>query len=370
MMRKRLCAVLMLICMLAASAAGAVEIKEHTEIFSSVCPAHIRSMLDDNGYADAQVIFGAGIEREAYDERGMPAEVSTAFLVTERDGQRSLTGLHWVIGTPNVRVESYGDCGLDLSRAVSMTAVIDGGSPINRRFALRMEDGSVWEFVSTFKSSWRVHRYTGPDGFACTLNGGRLCAGNHYYYLPHSEWLGNWPDLSAFPQNAEEASNFMGQCWEGVNDRCLVWGANLRVKPTSSSRSLGKYHVTLAEVLEEKPGKQLPWYRVRIGNAEGWVSGPYAVEPIDQEGFAHNGSLGIPWAETQAACPLYASMNKADTLLILPPQTFMQMLAQTEDGWAHVLVTDEPQDFRLSAKGTYGYVRLSDVTHHSPWLDD
>ena len=159
----------------------------------------------------------------------------------------------------------------------------------------------------------------------------------------------------------------MGQCWEGVNDRCLVWGANLRVKPTSSSRSLGKYHVALAEVLEEKPGKQLPWYRVRIGNAEGWVSGPYAVEPIDQEGFAHNGSLGIPWAEAQAACSLYASMNESDVLLTLRSQTFMQVLAQTEDGWAHVLVTDRAQDFSLFASGTYGYVRTDAILLHSPW---
>ena len=356
-----------LFCLLFTSAAGAANAKEHMLNFSNGCPSHIRSMLDANGFADAQVVCGASIELEAYDERGMPAEVSNAFLITRQDGRRSLTGLSWVIGTPNVRIESYGPCGLDLDKAVSMTAVISGNSPINRRFVLLMEDRSQWEFVSTFKSSWRVYRYTGPDGFVCTLNSGRLNTDPHYFYLPCSAWLGNWPDLSRFPASAEDASNFMGQCWEGVNDRSLVWGANLREKPTGSSRSLGEYHVALAEVLDQKPGKAQPWYRVRIGNAEGWMSGPYVVDPIDQEGFAHNGSLGIPWAETQAECPLYASMDKNSSLFTLPAQAFMQVLAQTEDGWAHVLVTDQPQDFSLSAPGTYGYVRTDALSLHSPW---
>ena len=356
----------LLVCMLLFHFSVSAETTEQTADFLSVCPPHIREMLDANGCAEMQVVCGASIERERYDERGASAEVSTAFLIIERNDQRSLTGLNWVIGTSNVHVESYGSLGLDLSKAVSMEAVIDGSSPINRRFALRMEDGAAWEFVSTEQSSWRIYRYTGPDGFVCTLNSGKLRAGEHYYYLPHSGWLGNWPDLSRFPKSAEEASNFMGQCWEGVNDRSLAWGANLREKPTGSSRSLGKYRIALAEVLEEKPGKNQPWYHVRIGNAEGWMSGPYVVDPIDQEGFAFNGSLGIPWAETKTECSLHASMDTADVLLALPSQTFMQVLSQTEDGWLHVLVTDQPQDFSLSAPGTYGYVHADCVVLHSP----
>ena len=352
--------------MLIAFSAGAAETGERTEHFENSCPSHIREMLDENGYANAQVVLGASIEREAYDQQGRPMEVSTAFLITEQKGQRSLTGICWVIGTPDVHIESYGERGLDLKKAVSLTALIDGSSPINRRFALRMEDGSEWEFLSTEQSGWRVYRYTGPDGFACMLNGGRLRAGNHYYYLPHSGWLGNWPDLSLFPKSAEEASNFMGLCWEGISDRCLVWGANLRTEPTGSSKSLGKYHVALGEVLGEKPGKNQPWYHVRIGNAEGWMSGPYVVDPVDQEGFAFNGSLGIPWAEAQAECTLHASMDADDVLLTLPENTFMQVLAQTEDGWLHVLATGKPQDFSLSASGTYGYVSTDAAEIHSP----
>ena len=370
MLKKRVAGWILLWCLLAVCCAYAQETAEQVMDFGTDVPAHIRRMLDENGYADAQVVCGASIEREAYDERGMSREVSTALLITEEAGQRAITGLQWVIG-PNgpgsAMAESFGSCGLELNSAVCVNAVVDGSSPINRRFALHMADGSSWELLTTYKSSWRVYRYTGPDGFVSTLNSGRLRADNHYFYLPHSGWLGNWPDLSAFPQNAEEASNFMGRCWEGVNDRSLVWGANLRGKPTSSSRSQGEYHVALAEVLEEKPGKQLPWYRVRIGNAEGWMSGPYVVAPNDQEGFAFNGSLGIPWAEAAGECSLYDAMNPDSSLLTLPAHTFMQVLAQTEDGWAHVLVTDCPQDFSLSAPGTYGYVRLDDVVLYSPW---
>lgn len=367
MLQKRFSCFILLLCLLLPVTVCAQQTTEQVFHFGPDCPAHIRQMLDANGYADASVVCGASIERERYDERNMPVEASTAFLIIQQDGQRSLTGLRWIKGTATVSVESCGDCGLDLDSDISLAAVVDGNNPINRRFALRMEDGSSWEFVSTEQGSWRVYRYTGPDGFACTLNGGRLRAGNHYFYLPHSGWLGNWPDLSAFPQSAEEASNFMGQCWEGINDRALVWSANLRLKPTGSSRSLGKYHVALAEVLDEKPGKTLPWYHVRIGNAEGWVSGPYVVDPTDQEGFAFNGSLGIPWAETRAECALHAAMDNSSPLLTLPAKTFMQVLAQTEDGWAHVLVTDQPQDFSLSAEGTYGYVRTEFIDLHTLW---
>jgi len=367
MLQKKIIGWIVLLCLLLAAAAYAGELTEKTMNFGADAPDFIRQMLSENGYADASVVCGALIEREGYDERNAPNEVSTAFLITERGGQRELTGIQWAIGTSNVHMESYGSCGLDLDDAVSINAIIDGSSPINRRFALRLKDGSVWEFLSTYQSSWRFYQYIGPDGFVCRLNSGRMNTDSHYFYVPCSAWLGNWPDLSRFPTSDEEASDFMGQCWAGVNDRCLVWGANLRTKPTGSARSLGQYHVALAEVLEEKPGKQLPWYHVRIGNAEGWISGPYVVSPTDQEGFAFNGSLGIPWAQAQTDCPLYAAMSDKNALMILPPQTFMQVLAYTEDGWAHVLVTDRPQDFSLAALGTYGYVRLDSIALHSPW---
>ena len=45
----------------------------------------------------------------------------------------------------------------------------------------------------------------------------------------------------------------------------------------------------------------------------------------------------------------------------------VKVLERTGDGWAHVLVTDQPQDFSLSAPGTYGYVRTDALSLHSPW---
>ena len=39
----------------------------------------------------------------------------------------------------------------------------------------------------------------------------------------------------------------------------------------------------------------------------------------------------------------------------------MQVLASTEDGWLHVLVTNGGLNLQLDAEGVYGYVRSEDV---------
>ena len=337
---KRWLILLVLLGVMAASCAGAEE---------------IRALLDDSGYADVQVICAGTLEH---------GETGYAFLISESGGEHSLTGMQW--DASGVSVESYGSCGLKLDEAVSIRVLVEGSNPIDRRFVLEMADGSAWEFVCTFRSGWHVYRYTGPDGFVCTLNSGRLSTASSQAAIPQSSWLGNWPDLSRFPKSETEAAVFARNCWESTGGRSLVWGANLRQEPSGSSKSLGKVHVALAEVLEEKPGKNLPWYRVRIGTAEGWVSAPYVVTPIDVESFAHNGSLGIPWAVSTAECELYGAMDGRECVRVLAEGTFMQVLAQTGD-WAYVLVTDEPQDFSPSADGVYGYVRVGEVEMYSPY---
>lgn len=337
------CILVVLFCLTAVACAGAAE---------------VTALWEEHGYADWQVLCGSMLEDR---------ETSYAFLITESGGERSLTGLQWSTGASDVRIESYGSCGLALEEAVSITALNEGSNPIDRRFVLRMADGSSWEFVSTFRSGWRVYRYTGPDGFVCTLNSGRLSTPSAQAVVAQSSWLGNWPDLSRFPKSEKEAAVFARQCWESTGGRSLVWGAHLRQKPSASSQSLGKVHVALAEVLEEKPGSNLPWYRVKIGSVTGWVSGPYVVSPLDTESFAHNGSLGIPWAKPIEACDLCSAMNERETIRTLPAETFLQVLAQTESGWAYVLATNEPRDFSLSAEGEHGYVRLEAIEIHSPW---
>lgn len=335
------CILAMLLCLTVFPCAGAVEITD---------------LLKEHGYADWQVICGSVLEDN---------ETSYAFLITESGAERSLTGMQW--DASGVCVEPYGACGLVLEEAVSITALNEGSHPIDRRFVLQMADGSSWEFVSTFRSGWRVYRYNGPDGFVCTLNSGRLSTPAAQAVIPQSSWLGNWPDLSSFPKSEKEAAFFARQCWESTDGRSLVWGAHLRQKPSASSQSLGKVHVALAQVLEEKPGTHQPWYRVKIGSVTGWVSGPYVVSPLDPETFAHNGSLGIPWAKTIEACDLHSTMDERETIRTLPAGTFLQVLAQAESGWAYVLATNEPRDFSLSADGTYGYVRLETIEIHSPW---
>jgi len=351
MIRRRMMHMFLALCVLIAAGANAECLQ-----FAEECPPMIRQMLDDHGFSDARVVCGAMIG----------GEESCAFLVAQGGTGREVIGLRWTENTGKAAVDSFGSCGLELAGAPSVTTLIEGEHPVGRRFVLGLENGDRYEFVSAFAGGWNLYRYTNADGFCCTLNSGRMYTEQSDCFVPCSAWLGNWPDLGLFPKNEKEVAAFALSRWEGIHGRSLVWGAHLREKPTSSSRSLGRLHVVLAEVLEQKPGKTHPWYRVRIGQTEGWVSGPYVVDAGESRNFAFNASLGTPWAVTRAECMLYSAADGGEASGMLPAGTFMQVLAEAENGRALVLVTDEPQNFRLDAPGRSGYVRMEDVEIHQP----
>ena len=58
---------------------------------------------------------------------------------------------------------------------------------------------------------------------------------------------------------------------------------NLRSEATSAG--LGRYHVALAQVLDQEPGTEVPWYHVQVGGTQGYVSGRYVSFPEDWAGL-------------------------------------------------------------------------------------
>lgn len=149
--------------------------------------------------------------------------------------------------------------------------------------------------------------------------------------------------------------------FEGT-DLCLIWGVNLREEPTSRSRSLGRYHLALAQVLGWEPGAETAWHHVRVGDTQGYVSGGYVSFPANWPDFAYRASSPCPVTTAAAGSRLMADMDGGGALCVLEAGERLLVLAETEDGWLHVFVPEDEPDDTLDQPGTYGYLRREDVT--------
>lgn len=345
------------------SASTAAERREEIIRFDNDAPASIRFILDESGYQNVSIIHGAAIIREHYDERGMQLDWSMAALIIEQSGHRQFLGMQWVIGTKNVVIETNDMVGVDLDSIFMVEPIVEGAPPIHERFGIRQMDGSSYEVIAAFGSSWDLYRYNSANGESIRLLNGMFDFAGEQHYALTTGWLKDPTAILSFPKSYAEARDRAAQSWKGVLEggRALIWGANLRTDSTSSSRSLGKYTVTLAEIKDQKPGKTHPWYHVKIGETTGWVSGAYVSFSNDRKDFAQHASLGVEYATTLKPTTLYLHLNSNEVIQQLSQDVQMQVLASTEDGWLHVLVTNGGLNLQLDAEGVYGYVRSEDV---------
>ena len=163
-----------------------------------------------------------------------------------------------------------------------------------------------------------------------------------------------------FPRSAEEIERYVSvhqpQLAQG---EAYISAVNLREQPTGSSRSLGVYSAKV-QVLDSTPGKEYPWYRVRIGETEGWVSGAYLIESREDTRYYGVEEKTTPFARADSEAVLYQSPDGAQKG-ILSPGTTVHVLAENE-GWLHVLVPKGEIEPRVSWEGVYGYVRADEVT--------
>jgi len=87
----------------------------------------------------------------------------------------------------------------------------------------------------------------------------------------------------AFPKSCAQVNTWKG---EGPvvlrEDEVVIFGVNLREKPTGESHSQGRY-TAKARVLGREEGPSAPWYQVSIGDTTGWVSGVYVLWPQNEQ---------------------------------------------------------------------------------------
>lgn len=173
-------------------------------------------------------------------------------------------------------------------------------------------------------------------------------------------------DADTFPRTPDDL-DCLAQQYPLSDQGTYVFAANLREKPTGRSRSQGVYRWAPAQVLESKPGVQSPWYKVRIGDTEGWMSGPY----VESKPYTVNHGLGQVTPPAIAQCKsetnLYLS-PEGKIKQTLPAGTAMHIIADC-GGWYHVVLPRENITWKLDAEGTYGYVRMTEVTEYTTLLN-
>lgn len=135
---------------------------------------------------------------------------------------------------------------------------------------------------------------------------------------------------------------------------------NLRERPTGKSRSFGVYSARV-DVLGSQMGTREPWYHVRVGDTEGWVTASYLIDGSRHDiRFYSMGAMTLPPARADQEVELRKTQG-GETFARLMPGAVMHVIARNE-GWLHVVI---PKDGVITPKanwdGVYGYVREDEV---------
>lgn len=310
----------------------------------------------------AQVIRGAYAQSSRADDDFIPTV--KALLMMEKDGQYSLAGLMWRQDQPGADFQDFGNLGLTL----------DANSQINvgwrkREVCFSLTVGrDTWEFLSIASTGqWMVAGYS--DGTNPPIRWdhmGYFYAGdNKGYYgdLEHSYPacvcldLAYLTDLSIYPKTEQEMTALAQSSFDPFQGWAVIFGANLRTRPTGRSDSLGKLQVAvLAKIVSQQSGNVDPWYQVRIGDLEGWVSGSY-VCTIQNDPCMYTLSLqGLQHGSLSQECGLYSSPNGQMKQGLSAGQP-VQILLRRNDGWLYVTAPKNGDPFFMDTSAPMGWIQ-------------
>lgn len=176
-------------------------------------------------------------------------------------------------------------------------------------------------------------------------------------------WVDYIGGLQNYPTTEEEIKAISKGSWDTFleKDPAFTLGCNLREKPTTRSKTLGMYNggVRLT-ILEHIYGGTFGWYRVRIGDIEGYMSANYVYMYDDTHFQAQLQYVPLPIVCTTSAQALLQSPGGND-ISQLPQNTYAQVLAESEDGWLHVSVPEKGIRWQIDPDAPTGYLRKRDV---------
>lgn len=349
----------------------------HVETFEQILPETLENILAGTTFAEDQVLQGVLLSQDRKEGGG---NTDYLLLAVEHEGNSLLLGGLRYERT-NWKVWPASETFLRDNEEYTISAKTmqnRQGEVMNVLPAVVYEDG--YYMISNIRGCNQVASYVSIDG-----NGNGLavipsypdyCYELHIY--KNGERTDRWSceiclpgrlelmDADAFPRTKEDLDAWAKQ-YPLSEAGTYVFSANLREKPTGKSKSLGVYRKAPATILDSVSGTQKPWYKLRIGDTEGWMSGVYVAQR------AGDVNHGLP----QVTPPAVAQCN-ADTGLYLSPGgqvkqtlpagTAMHIIADC-DGWYHVVLPREDITWRLDEQGIYGYVRVADVTEYTTLLN-
>lgn len=306
----------------------------------------------------------------------------TGLLVLEKDGTRFLVAILRVSGTDDWSVQPVGEKALLSGRSLYITynamqseytLTYPVSDTENESFSVTplYYDDNEYSLLLRLESYRRTNTATGESVLIAATDD------NEWYHVTTTDAAGTtaeeqitrlvppfleFTDADAFPKTAEECradTAYTLPDTYGVS--CTV---HLRQKTSSRSADLGTYNYgTLLEVLGTEAGDPYPWYHVRIGSVDGYMSSLY----VDYEGSAcsmrpleHYPALTV--AKTTKSVNLKNGTGWFDgTVATLPAGTKMHVLAEI-DGWYHVMIPQSGDPgWLMDVNGTDGYLKQSDV---------
>ncbi len=363
----------------------------HTSFFRATTfeediPPELRKALDENGFSGQPASRGAMLQSVSAEDQSIPWTLALVALETGEGpvlvSVEQFQESAWILEPLGAKVLLPG-------RAFTLTLSDVGGSgysDLGQRFSIvyaSPEGGAESYGLWKGWGPWYVQSYASVDergkGYAIVnrypfygfrlidlpLQGNTEASPFCPAYVPL--WLSHMNAITDFPTSFEEALRVSEESWKRFDgtDLAMAYGqVNLRETASTASKSLGQYGSgTLVHVLGQEAGKDAPWYHVRVGNVEGWMSGVYVKFPKAEDFAEALWHTPLTTAMANGPCTLMASPEaNAAALTTLAPDAEMHVMGVTADGWLHVMVPPGPIGWEMDVDGLSGYVRAGDVS--------
>ena len=369
--------------------------------FGSVFPKTLQAILSEHGYESYGTVRGAMLQDAYWENENAPFRTE-ALVALEKDGQPILVALRhldskrtFIFDMGPQAILSGGEY------TISYSGYLTGGRA--RGFSItcpRLDGGSdTYTFMQAYVTdAWEIDSITrlnaaGKGLFIdVEMDITRTYGYQVFEIAPDTEdrFIGFYPYYGTFlvdaldrpitfPTSLEEAIAQSKASLEhfAKQNIALNFGVNLREKPTGKSKSLGMLESGLPlEVLGQSPGSQAPWYHIRIGNLEGYISGTHLqTSPRNKDGSLKSDNIEelfrvfgdtlhtpVPIARSMDTIRLRKTMLEHGVVdFEFPKNTLMHVIAESEDGWLYVMVPRDKIGWEVDTKGSGGYVRAEDV---------
>ena len=251
-------------------------------------------------------------------------------------------------------------------RSFTLTAVQDTLSAVSRAYPALCYGEEQFILDARAEGVWSLRAYTdGSTTIDCRVEPMRVYTSDRpQQVLPcYASFLAEDVDGDAFPTTPEAARAYAAEHPDPLPSGYAVCsGANLRVKPTVHSDSMGMLERgVIAEVLGfEDPTKDnnyAAWVHVRMGGTEGYVSSIYT----NMGGMPENyGWFALPVCRLMEDTALLDNMD-GEPACTLPAGTMLTVLSTSEEGWLQVLLPEDQAVWPMDVQGQYGWVRAEQV---------